>query len=69
VITYPVRYGVSGGMSFLVNQNGVVYERNLGKKTTVIAFKMTTIQFLPRAGYSYPFSPTLVHSNLKALLD
>ena len=42
VIAYPARYGVSGGMSFLVNQDGVVHEQNLGKKTTVIASKMTT---------------------------
>ena len=42
VVAYPARYGVSGGMSFLVNQDGVVYEQNLGKKMMVIASKMTT---------------------------
>ena len=42
VIAYPARYGVSGIMSFLINQDGVVYEQNLGKNTTAIASKMTT---------------------------
>jgi hypothetical protein len=42
VVAYPARYGVSGGMSFLVNQDGVVYEQNLCKKMMVIASKMTT---------------------------
>ena len=42
VIAYPARYGLSGGMSFLVNQDGAVYQENLGKNTTSIAYKMTT---------------------------
>jgi hypothetical protein len=29
-------------MRFLVNQDGVVYEQNLGEQTTAIASKMTT---------------------------
>lgn len=42
VIAYPAEYGVSGIMSFLANQDGVVYEQNLGKNTTAITAKMTT---------------------------
>lgn len=42
VIAYPARYGASGIMSFMVNQDGVVYERNLGKNTATIATRMTT---------------------------
>lgn len=42
VIAYPARYGASGVMSFMVNQDGVVHEKNLGKKTAAIASKMTT---------------------------
>ena len=41
VVAYPARYGASGIMSFLVNQDGVVYEQNLGKNSTAIASKMT----------------------------
>ena len=33
---------LSGIMSFIVSQDGVVYEKNLGKNTTVIASAMTT---------------------------
>ena len=49
VVAYPARHGVSGIMSFLVNQDGVVYEQNLGKSTTAIASKMTT--FNPDASW------------------
>jgi len=40
VIAYPARYGNSGIMSFILNQGGVVYEKNLGKNTAAIASKM-----------------------------
>jgi hypothetical protein len=33
LIAYPARYGASGVMTFMVNQNGVVYQKDLGKKT------------------------------------
>ena len=52
VIAYPARYGASGIMSFLVNQDGVVYEKNLGKNTATIASKMTT--FNPNASWKRP---------------
>jgi hypothetical protein len=39
VIAYPARYGVSGIMSFMVNQDGMVYEQNLGKNTAAMASK------------------------------
>ncbi len=42
VIAYPARYGVSGVMSFIVNQDGLLYEKDLGKKTKTIASTMTT---------------------------
>jgi hypothetical protein len=37
VLAYPARYGSSGVMSFMVNHEGVVYEKNLGRKTTAVA--------------------------------
>ena len=42
LIAYQARHGVSGVMSFLVNQEGAAYEQNLGEHTTAIASKMTT---------------------------
>ncbi|HYA19024.1 MAG TPA: DUF2950 domain-containing protein [Burkholderiales bacterium] len=42
VLAYPARYRASGVMSFIVNQDGVVYEKDLGKNTASIAAKMTT---------------------------
>ena len=50
VLAYPARYGASGIMSFLVNQDGAVYEKNLGRKTKELAGKMTA--FDPDSSWS-----------------
>ena len=42
VLAYPARYGASGIMSFMVNHEGVVYEKNLGRKTADLAAKITS---------------------------
>jgi Protein of unknown function (DUF2950) len=49
VIAYPARYGASGIMSFMVNHEGVVYEKNLGRYTTQVAQKVTS--FNPDASW------------------
>ena len=36
LLAYPAKYGVSGIMTLVVNQEGVVYESDLGKKTVEI---------------------------------
>jgi len=40
VVAWPAKYGNSGVMTFVVNQDGVVYQKNLGPKTGQIAEKM-----------------------------
>ncbi len=40
MVAYPAKYGVSGVMTFVVNHDGIVYEKNLGKDTTRIARAM-----------------------------
>ncbi|GFE60488.1 hypothetical protein AOG2_10760 [Geobacter sp. AOG2] len=40
LIAYPAKWGVSGVMTFIVNQRGRVYEKDLGPKTGEIARKM-----------------------------
>jgi len=42
LVAYPARYGSSGIMTFIVNHDGVVYEKNLGKKTEAIARSIET---------------------------
>ena len=42
LIAYPASYGVSGIMTFVVNQDGIVYQKDLGPKTAQIANAMTT---------------------------
>jgi hypothetical protein len=37
LLAYPARYGNSGIMTFTVNQNGIVREKNLGPHTAAIA--------------------------------
>jgi hypothetical protein len=41
MVAYPASYGSSGVMTFIVNQEGVVYEKDLGPKTAEIAGKMS----------------------------
>jgi Protein of unknown function (DUF2950) len=40
LVAYPAEYGVSGVMSFIVNHDGTVYEKNLGKETEKVAGAM-----------------------------
>ena len=40
LIAYPAEYGNSGVMTFLVNQEGIIYEKDLGKDTKKIAEAM-----------------------------
>lgn len=41
LVAYPAEYGVSGIMTFVVNQQGIVYEKDLGTKTEELAKAMT----------------------------
>ena len=49
VVAYPARYGSSGIMTFLVNHEGVVYEKDLGPKTPAIGASMSV--FNPDASW------------------
>jgi DUF2950 family protein len=39
-VAFPAEFGSSGVMTFLVNEDGVVYQKDLGKKTDVLAKAM-----------------------------
>ena len=41
LLAYPATYGDSGVMTFIVNQAGIVYQKNLGPATTRIAQQIT----------------------------
>ena len=41
LIAYPATYGDSGIMTFVVNQSGIVFEKNLGPQTSSIAGQIT----------------------------
>jgi len=40
LVAYPAEYGNSGIMTFIVNQEGIIYQKNLGKNTKRIAGAM-----------------------------
>ena len=42
LIAWPAEWGNTGVMSFIVNQSGKVYQKNLGPKTSSVAQAMTT---------------------------
>jgi hypothetical protein len=48
-VAYPAEYRSSGVMTFIVNEDGAVYQKDLGKKTEAIAKSMT--QYNPDPGW------------------
>jgi Protein of unknown function (DUF2950) len=55
LVAWPAQWGVTGTMTFIVNQQGKVHERNLGAQTAKIASAMTTYD--PGAGWKPVKSP------------
>jgi len=41
-LAYPAKYDDSGIKSFMINQQGVIYQKDLGKDTTTVAKAMTS---------------------------
>ena len=50
VVAYPVEYRNSGLMTFMVGTDGIVYQKDLGEKTTDIGSTMT--EYNPRDGWT-----------------
>jgi len=46
-VAYPAEYGSSGIMTFIVNQDGVVYQKDLGEKTDIVAQAMKEYKINP----------------------
>jgi hypothetical protein len=49
LVAWPAEYGVSGVKTFIVNNRGIVYEKDLGPTTATLARQMT--QFNPEKGW------------------
>jgi hypothetical protein len=47
LVAYPAEYGNTGVMTFIVNHQGIVFQKDLGRRTTVIAQRM--VAFNPDA--------------------
>ena len=50
LLAYPADYGETGVMTFMVNQDGLVWQRNLGPKTAELAAAIT--QFNPDSSWT-----------------
>ena len=50
LVAYPAEYGNSGVMTFIINQDGVLFQKDLGKATTKTATAMT--EFDPGPGWT-----------------
>ncbi len=50
MVAFPAEYGNSGVMTFIVNQNGKVYQKDLGKQSTQVGAGMTS--FDPGPGWT-----------------
>jgi Protein of unknown function (DUF2950) len=50
LVAYPAEYGNSGVMTFMINQDGVLLQKDLGKNTSELATAMT--EFDPDPGWS-----------------
>lgn len=57
IVAYPANYGVSGVKSFIVNHDGVVFEKDLGDVTKKYAEKLN--QFNPGPGWVASAVPAL----------
>ena len=49
-LAYPAKYGDSGIKSFIINQQGVIYDKDLGKDTATVGKAMTS--FNPNPGWT-----------------
>jgi Protein of unknown function (DUF2950) len=52
LLAYPARYGDSGLMTFVVNQDGIVFQKNLGPQTAAIARAID--QYDPDSSWTAP---------------
>ena len=50
LVAYPDRWDQSGIMTFIVNQDGQVFQRNLGEKTARVAGSMR--EYNPESGWT-----------------
>ncbi len=51
-VAYPAEYRSSGVMTFIVSEDGVVYQKDLGKKTDVLAKAMS--EYNPDSSWQKP---------------
>ena len=54
LVAYPVRHGDSGIVTFIVNQEGIVWERNLGPDTSRLGPAITAYDPGPEWRVSQP---------------
>jgi hypothetical protein len=63
-VAYPAEYRSSGVMTFIVNEDGIVYEKDLGKKTDAVARSMK--EYNPSSGWQQAEEQEATASDQKA---
>ena len=64
ILATPVKYAETGIMTFMINREGVVYERDLGADTSEIAAAMR--QYDPNGNWSP--APSRIHESSERIL-
>jgi hypothetical protein len=55
LLAFPAKYAYSGVMTFVINQDNFVYEKDLGRETSTLAARIT--EYNPDASWSHVLLP------------
>ena len=64
LVVYPTHWGKSGVMTFIINQDGKLFQRNLGEKTATIASAM--VQYNPTEEWTPVDEPGVLDNEMTA---
>ena len=52
LVAFPAQYGASGIMTFIINHDGIIYQKDLGKETAPMARALS--EFNPDSSWKTP---------------
>jgi Protein of unknown function (DUF2950) len=64
LVAYPTHWGKSGVMTFIINQDGKLFQRNLGEKTAAIASAL--VQYNPTGEWTVVDEPGMLDNGMTA---
>ena len=69
LVAWPAIYGSSGIMSFIVNQDGIVFQKDFGPETARIAARIHAVQFRSQLGTGQRDGPVAPIRSTKTLAE